>query len=57
MARTRSNPSQPNNASQEPQRGEIPTEHREARDVNREGGDVQMNGGRSHDQVGPKAAT
>jgi hypothetical protein len=43
MAHTGSNPSQPNDASQEPQRGENPTEHREARDV-REGGDVQMNG-------------
>jgi hypothetical protein len=43
MARTRSNPSQPNDASQEPQRGENPTEHREARDT-REAGEVQMNG-------------
>jgi hypothetical protein len=44
MARTRSNPSQPNDASQEPQRGENPTEHREARNVIKEGADVQMNG-------------
>jgi hypothetical protein len=43
MARTKSNPSQPNDAFQEPQRGENPTEHREARDVIREGADVQMN--------------
>jgi hypothetical protein len=43
MARTRSNPSQPNDASQEPQREGNPTEHREARDT-REVGDVQMNG-------------
>jgi hypothetical protein len=33
MARTRSNPSQPNDASQEPQRGENPTERRQARDT------------------------
>jgi hypothetical protein len=31
MARTRSSPSQPNNASQEPQRGENPMERKEAR--------------------------
>jgi hypothetical protein len=43
MARTRSNPSQPNDASQEPQREGNPTEHREARDT-REVGEVQMNG-------------
>jgi hypothetical protein len=43
MARTRSNPSQPNDASQEPQGGENPTERREARDT-REVGEVQMNG-------------
>jgi hypothetical protein len=43
MARTRSNPSQPNDASQEPQRGENPTEHREARDT-REVREAQMNG-------------
>jgi hypothetical protein len=43
MARTRSNPSQPNDAYQEPQREGNPTEHREARDI-REVGDVQMNG-------------
>jgi hypothetical protein len=44
MAQTRSNPSQPNDASQEPQREDYPTEHKEARDVIREGEDVQMNG-------------
>jgi hypothetical protein len=43
MARTTSNPSQPNDASQEPQRGENPMEHREARDT-REAGEVHMNG-------------
>jgi hypothetical protein len=43
MARTRSNPSQPNDAFQEPQRGENPTEHRKARDT-RDVGEVQMNG-------------
>jgi hypothetical protein len=43
MARTRPNPSQPNDASQELPRGENPTEHREARDT-REVGEVQMNG-------------
>jgi hypothetical protein len=43
MARTRSNPSQPNDASQEPQRGKNPVERREARDT-REVGEVQMNG-------------
>jgi hypothetical protein len=45
MARTRSNPSQPNDASQDSElpRGENPTEHREARDT-REVGEVQMNG-------------
>jgi hypothetical protein len=43
VARTRSNPSQPNDASQEPQREGYPTEHREARDT-RKVGDVQMNG-------------
>jgi hypothetical protein len=43
MARTRSNPSEPNDASQELQRGENPTEHREARDT-REVGSIQMNG-------------
>jgi hypothetical protein len=43
MARTRSNPSQPHDASQGPQRKGNPTEHREAEDT-KEVGDVQMNG-------------
>jgi hypothetical protein len=43
MARTRYNPSQPNDASQEPQRGENPMGRREARDTKEEG-EAQMNG-------------
>jgi hypothetical protein len=43
MARTRSNPSHFNDASQELQRGENPTELREARDT-REVGEAQMTG-------------